>query len=170
MPLVKRFGVDWNAVRAEYVSGTISLRRLAEKHDIPFPTVRDRAKREEWQRKKDEIRDKSETVTLQKAVETSSDNAAIAARIKKKLLLRLEHEIDSLPDKIGSEAAVNIVTWGKNEKGNKQRTDKTMVNKLKDLTGAYKDLTDDMPKEQNNSALDKLDAMLAEVKKVAAHS
>ena len=94
----------------------------------------------------------------------------IAARIKQKLLLRLEHEIDKLPeDSIGSEASVNIVEWGKNDKGNKVRTERAKINKLKDLTGAYKDLTDDMPKEQDTSTLDKLDEMLAEVKEYATN-
>ena len=107
--------------------------------------------------------------SAKKVAEVASDNAAIAARIKRKLLLRLEHEIDKLPETIGSESSVNIVEWGKTDKGVKQRTEKSKANKLKDLTGAYKDLTDDMPKEQNSSTLEKLDAMLAEVKAYASN-
>lgn len=129
--------------------------------------MRDRAKREEWQQKKALLRDKIESVTLQKTVEENSNNAVIAARIKRKLLLRLEREVDNLPESIGSETTNNVVEWGKNEKGGKVRKEVTRSNKLKDLTGAYKDLTDDMPKEQDNSALDKLDEMLAEVKSYA---
>lgn len=65
---------------------------------------------------------------------------------------------------------MNVVEWGKGEKGNKQRTEKTKTNKLKDLTAAYKDLTDDMPKEKNNAALERLDQMLAEVRNIASNS
>lgn len=115
------------------------------------------------------------SVTSQKTIEVATkaaeDNAAIAARIKRKLLLRLEHEVDKLPEEaIGSEASINVVEWVKDKKGGKQRIEKTKVNKLKDLTGAFKDLTDDMPKEQEDPALKRLDEMLAEVKKYATNA
>ena len=137
--------------------------------------MRDRAKREEWQKAKNTLRDKVISVTSQKTIEVASkaaeDNVVIAARIKRKLLLRLEHEIDKLPEEsIGSEASINVVEWGKDKNGNKQRIEKTKFNKLKDLTGAFKDLTDDMPKEQSNPALERLDQMLAEVKNIASNS
>ena len=170
-----KFGVDWNAIRSEYVGGTISLRNIAQKYNVSFPTVRDRAKREKWQSAKNQVRDSVVAVTLQKTAEvaakTAEGNVEIAARIKRKLLLRLEKEVDMLPETaIGSETNSTIIEWGKNEKGNKVRKEGTKVNKLKDLTAALKDLTDDMPKEQDTTALDKLDAMLAEVKKYAANA
>lgn len=152
------------------------MRNIAAKYNIPFPTVRDRAKREEWQSSKNALRDKIVSVTSQKAIEAASsvaeDNATIAAQIKHELLTRLLYEVRNLPKEgtIGSESAVNVVEWGRNKKGDKQRIEKTKVQKLKDLTGAYKDLTDDMPKEQSNPALERLDQMLAEVKKIALDS
>ena len=113
-------------------------------------------------------------VTSQAAVDTAKktaeDNAAKAARIKSKLLTRLEKEIDNLPDLVGSEASINEVQWNKDKNGNKVRTERTLARKLKDLTSAYKDLTDDMPKERNNPALERLDQMLAEVKNIASNS
>lgn len=114
--------------------------------------------------------------TSQKAIESASsvakDNAILAAEIKHELLTRLLYEVKNLPKDgtIGSESAVNVVEWGQNKKGGKQRIEKTKVQKLKDLTGAYKDLTDDMPKDQSNPALERLDQMLAEVKNIAANS
>ena len=115
-------------------------------------------------------------VTSQQAIESASavakDNAVLAAEIKHELLSRLLYEVKNLPKEgtIGSEASVNVVEWGKGKNGNKQRTEKTKVQKLKDLTGAYKDLTDDMPKDQNNPALERLDQMLAEVRNIALNS
>ena len=121
------------------------------------------------------MRDSVVAVTLQKTAEvatkTVESNVEIAARIKQKLLLRLEKEVDMLPaDLFGSETSSTITEWGKTEKGNKIRKEGTKVNKIKDLTAALKDLTDDMPKNQDTTALDKLDAMLAEVKKYAANA
>lgn len=124
---------------------------------------------------KQALRDKVVTVTSQKAIEAASsvakDNAVLAAEIKHELLSRLLYEIKNLPKEgtIGSESAVNVVEWGKNKKGEKQRIEKQKVHKLKDLTGAYKDLTDDMPKQQDTSTLEKLDELL-EVAWNAAHA
>lgn len=132
--------------------------------------MRKQAESKGWAKERAQIGEKVVAESAKKVAEETSENAVIAARIKRKLLLRLEREIDLLPDSIGSEASVNIVDWGKGKDGNKQRTEKTKVNKLKDLTGAYKDLTDDMPKDKENPALERLDQMLAEVKKIALDS
>ena len=39
---------DWVKIRTEYETTKTSYRKLAEKYSIPFPTIRDRAKREGW--------------------------------------------------------------------------------------------------------------------------
>ena len=59
-------------------------------------------------------------------------------------MLKLEREIDSLPDKIGSELFNTAVEYGKNEKGLRTRKESSQGYKLRDLPAAYKDLTDDM--------------------------
>ena len=86
----------------------------------------------------------------QKTADAASNNAAIAQRIKEKLLKRLEKEIDALPEKIGSESTGSKIVYEKGKKGEDGKTKpntKTISSqtyKLKDLTAAYKDLTDDM--------------------------
>lgn len=86
----------------------------------------------------------------QKTAQAASDNAAIAQRIKEKLLKRLEREIDALPEKIGSETGGTNIVYGKTEKGEKKRTVTSQNYKLRDLTAAYKDLTDDMNLNNTN--------------------
>jgi len=39
---------DWDKIRIEYEATGLSHRKLAEKYGIPYPTLRDRAKRESW--------------------------------------------------------------------------------------------------------------------------
>ena len=39
---------DWIKIRTEYETTGISQRKLAEKYNVPYPTLRDRAKREKW--------------------------------------------------------------------------------------------------------------------------
>ena len=89
----------------------------------------------------------------QKTAEAASSNAEIAARIKSKLLRKLEREIDALPDMIGSETR-NSVTEMDHGKGKRIQKEVTKAFKLRDLAAAYKDLTADMvPTETAGSDL-----------------
>lgn len=132
--------------------------------------MRSRADAEGWVNDRTKAERKVVAQTTQKVADLASDNATRAERIKRKLLIRLEREIDALPEKIGSESSGSIIEWTKNQHGNKIRKETTQVNKLRDLTAAYKDLTEDMPKVADNTTLDKLDAMLEEVRASAFNS
>lgn len=136
--------VDWNVLRAEYIGGGTSYRKLAKKYGVSVNTLSPIATAEGWPKLRQEAQDKATARTIQKTADIASDNATIAARIKTKLLLKLEREIDSLPDKIGSELFNTAVEYGKNEKGLRTRKESSQGYKLRDLTAAYKDLTDDM--------------------------
>lgn len=103
-----------------------------------------RANKEKWKQQQDEVYNNAAIVMQQKTTVAICDNAAIAQRIKEKLLKRLEREIDALPEKIGSETNGTNVVYGKNGDGHKTRKITSQTYKLRDLTAAYKDLTDDM--------------------------
>lgn len=136
--------IDWNAVRAEYIAGGISQRKLAEKHGIPFSTLRDRAKENEWVKDREKARAESVTKAVQKTASIAAENAVVSERIRLKLLKRLEAEIDSLPASIGSQSRQSVITRsveGRN-RGNTQTRDVSKEYKLRDLTAAWKDLTD----------------------------
>ena len=135
--------VDWNAIRAEYIGGGISQRKLAEKYDVPWPTLRDRAKRESWQKEAEAARYNSVTKAVQATAETAADNATIAAELKKRLLLRLKRTEEKLPMD-----ATEVQM---------QKDGKKVIYKLRDITAAYKDLTADMVMaEQGNELLSAL--------------
>ena len=134
---------DWNAIKTEYISGGISQRKLAEKHGVTYPALRSRADNEGWVELREEIERKTIAKTTRKIAEANSSNAEIAARIKSKLLRKLEREIDALPDMIGSETRNSVVerTGGKGKSVIKEAA---KAYKLRDLAAAYKDLTSDM--------------------------
>jgi hypothetical protein len=67
---------DWLSIRSEYESMDISQRKLAEKYDVSYPTLRDRAKREEWISSKVKTRDKIVKKTLQKVATKIADRNA----------------------------------------------------------------------------------------------
>ena len=136
--------VDWNAIRAEYIGGGTSYRKLAKKYGVSINVLSPRATVEGWVAMRKEAETKATAKALQKTADIAADNATIAARIRTKLLRKLEKEIDALPERIGSEHSTGVVEYGKNEKGAKQRKEVLTAYKLRDLSAAYKDLTSDM--------------------------
>lgn len=52
---------DWLKIRNEYVNGSISYRKLAEKHEVSFATLQSRAKKESWSEERDKQYDKIKT-------------------------------------------------------------------------------------------------------------
>ena len=130
IPIEETKRVDWNAIRAEYIGGGISQRKLAAKHGVPWRTLQDRAKREEWIKQKDDTCAKAVIISCQKTATAAADNAVIAADIKKRLLLRLKR----IEEKYPFDATEIRTHEGKS----------TVTFRIRDLTAAYKDLTDDI--------------------------
>lgn len=143
-----RIKIDWDALRAEYIAGGISYRELARKHKASEAYLMRKACREHWKQQRDEAVNNGIAISQQKTAEINADRATVASRIKLKLLLRLEKEIDALPELIGSESRNSTIekTVAVKDKKNPKAvvTEKTKAYKLKDLTSALKDLTDDM--------------------------
>ena len=134
---------DWNAIRAEYIGGTASQRELAEKYGVSEAYLIKKANKEHWKRDRDEAVKKGIEKGQRKAADVIADNATVAARIRSKLLQKLEREIDALPDSVGSETRNSVVerTAGKGKSVIKEAA---KAYKLRDLAAAYKDLTADM--------------------------
>jgi hypothetical protein len=109
-----------------------------------------KAHRERWKAERDKVISKASAQIQQKAAGAISDNAAVAQRIKAKLLKKLEEEIDRLPDSMGSGTISSVVESVPGQKGTRTRKEVSKEYKLKDLAAAYKALTDDM--NLNNSS------------------
>lgn len=92
--------VDWIAVRNEYINGNCSYRKLAEKYEIPFGTLRARAQKEKWPKLREKQQHRISTKTAQKTAEQiAQQEAKRAARIhaaSDELLLRIEQAIREL--------------------------------------------------------------------------
>lgn len=74
--------LNWNKIKTEYVNGYISYRKLAEKHGIPYQTLRDRATKEKWFDKRKAQREKISAKTEQKTAEKIAEqNADFAAKL-----------------------------------------------------------------------------------------
>ena len=88
--------MDWKRIKAEYIAGGTSYRKLAEKYNVPFGTLRRVAEREEWTQKRTQVAHKADT----KMIETISDDAAEKAvniiDVADKLLGKISELMDSM--------------------------------------------------------------------------
>lgn len=141
---------DWNRIKAEYVAGGISQRDLADKYGIPFGTMQKRARKGKWTEERTQAGEKVVEKVIQKTAKKTADNATLAADIKRKGLLLL--------DRLFDEFETVTATEHRDYKG-RNLTD---IKRLRDLTAAYKDLTDDMPNSEaeSNPILDSLYRMM----------
>ena len=136
IPIENQNRIDWNAIRAEYIGGKASYRTLGEKYGVSKDAIARRAKAERWDKDREKVRDRSATRVIQKTADAVADNAVIAADIKKALLMRLKRIEQKYP---------LDATEVRTRKG-----DSTAIFRLRDLTAAYKDLTEDMPKGEGD--------------------
>lgn len=152
--------VDWNVLRAEYIGGGTSYRKLAKKYGVSVNTLSPIATAEGWPKLRQEAQDKATARTIQKTADIAADNATIAARIRTKLLRKLEKEIDALPDMIGSETRNSVTENEFSQDGRRIQKVKEAAKsfRLRDLAAAYKDLTADMvqTEESGNELLQSL--------------
>ena len=158
MPITRKLGVipieetkriDWNAIRAEYIGGRISQRKLAAKHGLTYAAIRNKAEIEGWLDLRGQAERKSNAEATQKIADAAATNATLSADLKRRLLLRLQR----MEAKYPFDATEVRMHDGK----------KVVTFRIRDLTAAYKDLTGDMPKETDNGALERLDRILEEV-------
>lgn len=66
---------DWNRIKAEYIAGGISQRKLAEKHGVPEGTLIARANAEHWRDARDRAYNKAITRIEQKTVDSAAETA-----------------------------------------------------------------------------------------------
>lgn len=92
--------VDWIAVKNEYINGTGSYRKLAEKYQIPFGTLRARAQKEKWpklrERQKHIISTKTAQKTAEKIAKQEANRIARIHAASDELMVRIEQAIREL--------------------------------------------------------------------------
>ena len=111
----KENSVDWNKIKADYIAGGTSYRKLAEKHGVPFSTLKEHARREKWTELRDKARYKADTKFANLMGEKQANRSA-----------KINDVADMLLDKI-------IEMLKGNDYG---------VNGVKQLTSALKDIKD----------------------------
>lgn len=92
---------DWKKIKAEYIAGGTSYRKLAEKYKVKLSALRSVAEREKWVELKAQAQHKTDT----KMVETISDKQAEKAEkilyVADKLLDKIVEVLDVVTDTQG---------------------------------------------------------------------
>ena len=88
--------MDWNKLKAEYIAGGISYRKLAEKHGVSFNTLKDIAVGEKWTDLRQQAHNDATTKIIQTVVEENTNYAAsiydVADKLLEKILSMLSQE------------------------------------------------------------------------------
>lgn len=129
--------IDWNKIRAEYIKGGISYRGLCEKYGCSFMTLKTKAKKEGWTSLRTQAEHTATTKAIERVADAAADNVTLAHEIKHNLLVCLQR----IEQKYPFDATEVRSREGKN----------TVVFRIRDLTAAYRELTEDIQTGDNTS-------------------
>ena len=112
--------MDWTKLKSEYIKGGTSYRKLAEKHKVPFGTLRNVAAKEKWRELRDKTRLKTDTKLTDAVSNIETDRLVRIHKVADDLLKQLEFIVSDF-----------------------KREDLIMDKQcLKQITGALKDIKD----------------------------
>lgn len=97
-------GIDWNAIKTEYITTDTSYRKLAEKYGVHKDTIHRKAKDEGWADKRRRQIDKTQTRILEKAVDMEVDRATKLLGVADLLMEKVRQRIEAVdPMDMGSQ-------------------------------------------------------------------
>lgn len=117
--------IDWVQIKAEYISGTMSASKLAEKHGVSVYAIRKRSGKERWQELRrqnqsetaNKIAEKINTEKVKKTVREIDRVVAVASKLITKLN-RAVNELDKDEELIKKKVTVTV----KAEKSEDEKT------------------------------------------------
>lgn len=87
---------DWDAIRADYVSGTMPLRELAKKHGVPAKSVTDHSSAEGWVAQRAQYRETTAAKFIDMSAERKARSLANVMTAADKLAERLIDDMEAL--------------------------------------------------------------------------
>lgn len=87
---------DWKAIKAEYIRGGTSYRKLCAKYGVSFSSLRGIAGKEKWTELREQAQHKSDTKLIEKVSDETSDKGTKIIDVANKLLERLSQTIDAM--------------------------------------------------------------------------
>lgn len=89
--------MDWNKIKAEYIAGGTSYRKLAEKYKVSFAILRREAEKGKWTKLKAQTKQKADTKIVNSIAKDIANNSVKINNVADKLLEKIscmieEHE------------------------------------------------------------------------------
>ena len=89
--------MDWKRIKAEYIAGGTSYRKLAEKYGVPFGTLRRVAEREKWTQKRTQVAQKVDTKIVESVSDQGAKKAVDIIDVADKLLDKIVEIVEAIP-------------------------------------------------------------------------
>ncbi len=93
--------MDWKRIKAEYIAGGTSYRKLAEKYGVSFSTLRKVAAKEQWTELRNKAGAKRDIKLIDAVSDKEADKAAKIIEVADKLLEKISEVIDKVHDTKG---------------------------------------------------------------------
>jgi transposase-like protein len=114
---------DWKRIKAEYLAGGTSYRKLAEKHGVSFNTLKTRATVEQWYELRQQKDHKTTTKTVEKLSDEESDQAVDLISVADKLLDKIGKIAEMYDDPDSIKKLTSAIKDLKDIKGYKSEAD-----------------------------------------------
>ena len=103
--------MDWKRIKAEYIAGGTSYRKLAEKYAVPFGTLRRVAEREGWTQKRAQVAQKTDTKMMEQISDEAAEKAVNIIEVADKLLDKIAEIVNAIPlDALASTQSMKHLT------------------------------------------------------------
>lgn len=119
---------DWEKVKGEYVTGRESLKTLAERHDIPLRTIKEKSSKEKWTEKRKKFRTETAQKVYQKTAQKEAKRLEKLQGVAEELAALIELDVERL----------------KEAHGKRKNITEDDVKMIKDFTIALKNIADVM--------------------------
>ena len=88
--------MDWNTIKAEYIAGGTSYRKLAKKYNVSFSTLQKVALKENWIELRGQAEDKAATKIVETVSKDKSKTVSKIIGVADKLIAKMEASIDKM--------------------------------------------------------------------------
>jgi hypothetical protein len=90
----RRLLVSWQKIKAEYIAGGTSYRKLAEKHGVKFSALRNVAEKENWVELKAQAQHKTNTKIVESISDKEAEKAVDIVDVADRLLGKITEVLD----------------------------------------------------------------------------
>jgi uncharacterized protein YjcR len=115
--------VDWKRIKAEYIAGGTSYRKLAEKYGVSFNTLKTHAIEEQWHKLRQQANHRATTKMVEAVSDKEAERIDKIVDVADKLLNKIADVIDLISDTQGLKHISSALKDIKDIKGFKSAAD-----------------------------------------------